>query len=187
MPTTTRMGNSSVKIATGIGLVLVGALLIPALLLVPVVDLPDEEIRFLAPGKATLEAAAPGRFYLWHEYRGRFDGRRYDTDDHLPAGTVIEARQGDRSLDAVPADNVRTEFVDSASVSVARIDVPAAGPVSVSVHYGDDRSRVFSLSRFKLGAWARAIASSVVSMLIGGGGGLALVIVGIAQRVQHDD
>ncbi|MGK7295116.1 MAG: hypothetical protein ACNS61_04690 [Candidatus Wenzhouxiangella sp. M2_3B_020] len=181
-----RMGDWKVKIATGVGVVLVGALLVPALLLTPVADMPDEEIRFLAPGDATLEAAAQGRFYLWHEYRSRFDGRRYETGDHLPAGTVIEARQGDRSLDAVPADNVRTEFGDSASVSVARLDVPAAGPVSVSVRYGDGRPRVFSLSRFTLGAWARAIGLSVLSMLIAGASGLALLIAGIAQRVQRD-
>lgn len=175
------------KIATGIGIALIGALLVPALLLTPVADMPDEEVRFLAPGEATLDVAAPGRFHLWHEYRSRFDGRRYEADDRLPIGTVIEVRQRERSLEAVPTDRIRTEFGDSASVSVARIDVPAAGPVSLSVRYRDGRPRVLSLSRFTLGDWAKAIGLSVVSMLIGGGAGLALLIVGVAQRLQRDD
>lgn len=178
------MSSANFKLLLGIALVIVGGLALPAGILIPAFDAPDESVVFESPGEATLDIEAPGRFYLWHEYRTIHDGRQVVRDEHLPDGMSFDVtRAGDGPSVAFQArSNIHTEIGDSESRSVGYVDIEQPGTFRIEVGGGDDRMRVMSFSRSRFMLFTRAFGLSLLSLVILGAGGIILIIFGIAQR-----
>ncbi len=181
------MSASTIKIVIGALLIAAGALLLPLLLLRPVAQASNEEVVFRVPGRASLEAEAPGTFYLWHQFHTLHRGERFDRHDALPDGLRIELRHAatGKPLELEPLGNISTEFGDEASRSIGHVEVTRPGTIVVEVSGGDDVERVFSLSRFSLGPWLRGLGLSALALLAVGGAGIVLVVLGVSQRADR--
>lgn len=178
------MNSANLKLTLGIVLILVGGLAIPAGLLIPAFGAPSEEVVFESPGEATLDIEAPGRFYLWHNYRTIHDGQQVVRNQHLPDGMSFEVTRVDdgSTLAFQSRGSIHTEMANAASQSVGYVDVENPGTFRIEVRGGDDRLRVMSFSRSRMMLFVRAIGFSLLSMVLLGTGGAALMIMGLVQR-----
>ena len=176
--------SANFKLLLGIVLVVGGGLALPASILIPAFDAPDERVAFESPGAATLDIEAPGRFYLWHKYRTIHDGRQVVRDEHLPNGMSFEVTRVDEGSPVAfnARSNIHTEIGDSASRSIGYVDIERPGKFRIEVGGGDDRMRVMSFSRSRFMLFTRAFGLSLLSLVILGAGGIVLIIFGIAQR-----
>lgn len=177
------MTSANLKLFSGIVLLLVGGLGIPAGILIPAFGAPNENVVFESPGEATLEIEAPGRFYLWHNYRTIHEGRQVVRGERLPNGMSFEVvRLADgSSLPFQPRGSIHTEMTNAASRSVGYVAVEQPGAFSIEVSGGDDRMRVMSFSRSRFMLFARAIGLSLLSMAVLGTAGVVLIILGVVQ------
>lgn len=180
------MRNGNFKILLGIVLVLVGGLAVPAGLLIPAFDAPNENVVFESPGEATLEIEAPGRFYLWHNYRTIHQGRQVARDQHLPDGMSFQvARLADGSSIPFQArSNIHTDIGGAESRSVGYVDIERPGTFEIQVRGGDDQTRIMSFSRSRFMMFARAVGFSLLSLVVLGSGGIVLIVFGVAQRAR---
>lgn len=178
------MKNGNLKILLGVVLLLAGGLAIPAGILIPTFSAPNENVVFETPGEATLEIAAPGRFYLWHKYRAIHQGRQVVRDEHLPDGMSFEVtRLGDGSSIPFRArSNIHTELGGAESRSVGYVDIERPGTFEIEVEGGDEQTRIMSFSRSRLMLVARAIGFSLLSLIVLGSCGVVLIVFGIGQR-----
>jgi len=178
------MISSNLKLVLGIVVLLLGGLAIPVGIMISAFGAPAEEVVFEAPGQASLEVEAPGRFYLWHNYRTIHDGLQVVHNKHLPDGMSFEVTRLDdgSTLALQPRSNINTEMADAASSSVAYVDIEQPGRLRIEVGGGDDRTRIMSFSRSRFMLFARAIGFSLISLAVLGTAGIVLIVLGILQR-----
>lgn len=178
------MNSANMKLLLGIVVLLVGGLGIPAGILIPAFSAPNETIVFQSPGETTLEIKAPGRFYLWHNYRTIHDGRQVVRNKYLPDGMSFQVtRVGDDStLQFQPRGSIQTEMGGSASQSVGYVEVERPGTLRVEVAGGDEQTRLMAFSRSRFMPLARAIGFSLLSLAVLGSAGIVLIILGIVRR-----
>lgn len=180
------MKRANLKLLSGVALLLIGGIAIPAGILVPAFDAPNEEVVFETPGAASLNVLSPGRFYLWHDYRTIHDGRQVARDDHLPDGmsfTVTRVDDGS-ALSFQPRNNISTELSGSSSRSIGYVDVKRAGKLRIEVRGGDGQMRVMSFERARFMMFAGAVGFSLLSLTVLGSAGVVLIVLGIAHRAQ---
>ena len=178
------MRNANIKLLLGITLLLVGGLGIPAGVLIPTFNVPNEEVVFESPGEARLTIEAPGRFYLWHNYRTVHEGRQVVRNRYLPDGMSFRVTRVDdgSTLPFQPRGSIQTEMGGSASQSVGYVDVERPGTLRVEVSDGDEQMRLMSFSRSRFKIFLRAIGFSVLSLVVLGSAGMVLLIMGITRR-----
>mgnify|MGYP005857879765 CR=1 FL=1 len=178
------MKGAKIKLMLGIVLLVVGGFAVPAGFLIPAFNTPNEEVIFESPGQAKLNVEAPGRFYLWHNYRTIQDGRQVVRNKHLPNGMTFEVIRADdgSTLTFEPRSSMTTEMGGSASRSIGYVDVESPGEFRIAVRGGDDQTRIMSFSRSRFMIFLRAIGFSVLSLAVLGSAGMVLLIIGIVQR-----
>ena len=177
------MDRAKVKLLLGIILLLVGGLAIPAGILIPALEAPNEEVIFETPGTASLDVHSPGRFYLWHDYRTLHDGRQVVRDEHLPDGMSFSVTRADGStLPLQSRAGITTEMSGSASRSIGYVDVEQPGTLRVDVRGGDEQMRVMSFERAQFKLFASAVGWSLLSLAVLGTAGIVLIVLGIVRR-----
>ena len=178
------MQSANVKLLLGVILLLVGGLGIPAGILIPAFNAPNEEVVFESPGQAKLNVEAPGRFYLWHEYRVIHNGRQVVRNERLPNGMTFDVIRADdgSTLAFEPRSSITTEMGGSASRSIGYVDVESPGEFRIAVRDGDDQTRIMSFSRSRFMPIARAVGFSLLSLAVLGTAGVILIVLGIARR-----
>lgn len=179
------MKNANLKISLGIAVLLLGGLAIPAGILIPAFQAPNEEVVFETPGAAALDVRSPGRFYLWHNYRTIHDDRQVVRDEHLPDGMSFSVTRADGStIPLQPRPNITTEMSGAASRSIGYVDIERPGMLRIEVRGGDAQMRVMSFERSRFMLFARAVGFSLMSLAVLGAGGIVLIVFGIAQRAR---
>lgn len=73
----------------GVALFVVGAFVVPAAVILPLVLSDWSETQFLVPGSAEFLAEEPGRYYLWNDHQTVFEGFSYNRSESLPDGLHI--------------------------------------------------------------------------------------------------
>jgi|SRR6056297_1637881 len=180
------MKRANVKLLSGVILLLIGGIAIPAAILVPAFDAPNEEVVFETPGEASLDIRSPGRFYLWHDYRTIHGGRQVARSEHLPDGMSFSVTRADDGspLSFQPRSNISTELGGSSSRSIGYVDVERPGTLRIEVRGGDGQMRVMSFERARFMLFAGAVGFSLLSLTVLGSAGVVLIVLGIAQRAR---
>jgi len=176
------MSRNALMILAGLALLVAGTLVIPALVFATVLSGPAEKVVFAAPGRGELKVEAPGRFYLWHDFETDFDGKVHTHPETLPAGYLFTVRHDGRALKVVSDHGAFVNMGGTASRSVARFDIPAAGRVEIHAKGPADQTRIVSVSRLRILKWLGAAGVSLASLIIVGGAGAALLIIGLVRR-----
>lgn len=179
------VNTANFKLVLGIALLL-GGLVIPAGILIPAFNAPNETVEFESPGQATLDIEAPGRFYLWHDYRTIHEGRQVVRGEHLPNGMSFDVvRVGNGSaLTLQPRGSIHTELRGASSRSIGYVDVERPGTLRIEVSGGDDQTRVMSFSRSRFMMFARAVGFSILSLVLLGSAGTVLIVLGIVHHAR---
>lgn len=167
------------------GLLLVGAIAIPVAVMVPSLSSegPSGE-QFVVPGVGVLDVDAPGRFYLWHEYKSSFEGKRYSSGNRKADGANIVAKQdGGEVMNFVVDESTSFSLGNRSKQSLGYIDVTEVGPVIFEVS-GLDDELIFSASRYELFKTLRKIGLSVITGAVCGVAGIGFLIWGIVKLVN---
>ena len=95
-------------IIAGAVLFVVGALVIPLVVVLPLVLGKSHEFQFKAPGNAEITVNAPGRYYLWNNFRTVYEGKSYDRLENIPDGMEFQMR--DARCEGPPASILQRHF-----------------------------------------------------------------------------
>lgn len=180
------MKPANTMIWLGVAVLLIGGLLIPAGTLARAFGAPNEEVTFESPGRASLEIVAPGRFYLWHDYRTIHENQQLVRGQRLPDGVSFEVVRADdgSTLAFQPSGGTHTEIGGTASRSIGYVDIKRPGRVDIEVGGGDGQLRILTFSRSRFMQFVRAIGISLLSLAILGTAGILLIVFGIARRTR---
>jgi uncharacterized membrane protein len=154
-----------------------------ALVAYAVLSIPDPA-RFRAPGAGSFEAAEPGRYVLWHEYRSFFENRSWKRDPRLPDGVrfrVLAPSGAELALDRSGSGSWKVG--DTERQAIAGVVVREPGRHAVIVE-GAMEPAVIAVGRDFLWRTIACIAAAVIVALLGVGGGLALALWTFAKRVE---
>lgn len=178
------MRNGLKPLIVGIALFVVGAFVVPLLILVPLVLSDASEAQFLGPGRVEFSAEAPGRYYLWNEHQTIFEGTSYHRSESLPDGLNISIKdaRGQR-LKFTTDTSISSSSGSSAKKSIGYVEVAQPGLVSVNIS-GDVEPRVFSFAESQLlkvfglifGGVGLSILLAVVGVIVG--------VVGVVRLAQ---
>ena len=133
-----------------------------------------EPARFLAPGAGSIEAAAPGRYVIWHEHRTTFENRVYRSPAGLPAGARFTVRgPGGPPLPVGPAESMSWKDGEVERQAVGSFEAPVAGRY-VIVLDGAFPSLVIAVLPDYLGRVVLLAGGAVLLALFGIGAGIGL-------------
>lgn len=168
------------KLVTGIVLLVLTLPLLAVYLYRGIRDLPEAE-RQPVPGAFTVQVPETDDYYLWHHHETTFRGRRYDLPADLPHGAFIriESHAG-KAVNWQTNDGISVSSPGEKRRSVGEVRLtPGTYTVRVS---GFDEPRVMSLGPGVLGDILRLVFGGLFILLFGTGGGILLVVIGLAQR-----
>ena len=178
--------KKGVKTMLAGGLLLVSAIAIPVMIMVPSLSSegPSGE-QFRVPGVGVLEVDAPGRYYLWHDYKASFEGERYSSGNRKAEGANIAVKRGGGELmNFVVDESTSFSLGNRSSQSLGYIDATEIGPVIFEVS-GLSEELIFSAGRYELFNTLRHIALSVIAGAICGLAGIGFLIWGIVKPMQE--
>ncbi len=152
-----------------------------------VMMLQDDMERLVVPGRIEFQVAEPGRYRIYHEYRGTVDGRTYRNDRSPPSGLNTTVTDPDGRLMELrsPAGEMTYSVGDDrAGVKLWSFDAERVGVYSLEAAYDDTGQAPIVL------AVGRHSVAGVVARMFGGfaaaGAGLlagvVLLVVTLIRR-----
>ena len=81
------MKKHTKQIISGVALLILGGIIIPVILFVPIIwGLINEKplATFIVPTEIEVSIEKEGKYYLWNNYRAIFEGRTYSSPETLP-------------------------------------------------------------------------------------------------------
>lgn len=177
--------KKGVKTMLAGGLLLVSAIAIPLMIMVPSLSSegPSGE-QFKVPGVGVLDIDAPGRYYLWHDYKASFEGQHYTSRNRKASGAkIVFKREGGRRLNFVVDKSTSYSLGNRSKQSLGYVDATEIGPVVIEVS-GLNEELIFSAGRYELFKKLRHIALSVIVGAICGIAGIGFLIWGIVKLVN---
>ena len=172
-------------IIAGVSLIVLGAVVVPLAIVLPLVLGNKNQIQFMIPGSAQVVVAKAGRYYLWNDYRTVFEGKSYNRSEAIPDGIEITIRNegtGER-LDFVSDLSISSSGGSGSKNSIGYVEVHAPGRVGVEV-LGGNEERIFSFSRSLLWVLLGFILGGFGLFMILGLSGAGLTIWGIIKLVR---
>lgn len=171
----------------GILLFLLGAFVVPLLLILPLLLNDSAEEQFLVPGSVEVTVDEPGRYYLWHDFRTVYEGVSYSKPEEIPDGLDISVKtEGGEELVLMASGTMSSSTGASARRTIGYVDVADPGRLTVTVN-GDSEPRVFSFSQSGMKSiFLRIFGGAIVSMLMAFAG-IGLVIWGIVKLAKRGD
>ncbi len=172
-------------VITGAVLFVLAVFVLPLALLVPVVLQDSSPSQFLIPGVAEFELEAPGRYYLWNDYRTIFEGESFHRSESLPDGLrmVVRGAAGDE-LKLITDASISLSSGSRSQRSIGYVDVPQAGSWEVEVS-GEVKSRVFSFGESKVLKLFGLIFGAAVCCVILAVAGLIVGVIGVVQLADN--
>ena len=135
-----------------------------------------EPVRFLAPGAGSIEAGAPGRYVIWHEYRTTFENRVYRSNAGLPAGARFTVRGPDGPpLPVGPATSISWSSGEVERKAVGSFEASAPGRYTIVLD-GNFPALVIAVQPDFLGRVFRLAGGAVLLALFGVGAGIGLFV-----------
>ena len=179
------MRNGLKHLIFGATLIVVGTLVIPLGVLVPLIFSDVAETQFLVPGSAEFEVEEPGRFYLWNDYQTIFGGTSYNRSESLPDGLSIRIQDtAGRILEFIGDTSISSNNQSSGKVSIGYVEVIQPGLLTVSVA-GDTQPRVVSFAESKLLQMFGLIFGGVFLSIRLGLIGVIVGVIGVVKIAQN--
>jgi len=171
-------------IIAGASLFILGAIIVPVAIVLPLILGGSNEKQFKIPGNAQVLIEEPGRYYLWNDYQTVFEGKSYNRTKSIPDGIEIRITETNNGelLDFVGDASVSSSRAGSSRNTIGYIEVQYPCSVEIEVAGGEEE-RVFSFSEFKLLKMLRAILGGFALSLIVVITGLGITIWGIVKLV----
>jgi hypothetical protein len=169
----------------GIMLFLVGGVLAPLAIILPIILNDSDGQQFLIPGSTEVTITEPGRYYLWNDFQTVYDGKSFDRSERIPDGLEIVVKdEAGNSLLFKRDTSISSNVGSSSKKSIGYVEVDKPGKLTVSVSGSSDQ-RVFSFSQFDflrlLGFVFGGIALAVIMSLAG----IGITIWGIVKLVKN--
>ncbi len=129
----------------------------------------DGALQFQVPGHQDVTLASSGRYYLWHHYKTRFEGRAHKRTRKLPEDLAIEISESDGSkLQLGWDDQVSWQIGNHGKKSICYVDIASPDVVRVDVESETDSPLVVSLETADLkGDLIRALGGLGVALVAG--------------------
>ena len=142
-------------------LCLLGAIIGPFLVILPLILNDSSEEQFLVPGTTEVEVEKAGEYHLWNHYQTVFEGKSYRKSEALPDGLEISIKDEDgKTLELTGGGGSSSRSGSDMKVSIGSIEVKKPGKLVISVT-GDFEKRIFSFSEFGV--------MKIVGMIFGAG------------------
>jgi uncharacterized membrane protein len=143
----------------------------------------ERPVQFLAPGRCEIDAAKPGPYTIWLEYRTVFENRTWDISERMPGGARFRITGPDGSLSNVRASGGGSwKSGETERVSVGGFTATLPGRYTVSVE-GEFEPRVLSVGRDMTIPLLKALGAAVASVLVGAGAGIAIGLYAFLKRI----
>lgn len=140
--------------------------------------------RFKAPGPKEVEVE-PGRYTLWRETSGIWEGRSFKNPEELPSDVEFVVIGPDNELLELQQGMNSTKSVNGAeSKSVGYVEVEQAGTVTVQVLGAGAKGQVYSFSESLNAKMLLLLPLGILSAFLCFFLGLALTIWGIVKLVS---
>ena len=173
----------------GVKTILAGSVLLAASVAIPVAHVVPlvrgtasaSDVQFLVPGAGVIEVTAPGRYYLWHDYKTDFRGKYYQGPSTLQGAFTVSVRRENGSVvDYVVDSSTSYSLGNRARKSLGYVDVEEPGTLTFDVA-GDLKEAVFSVGRSELSEKLLGLAKGMISAVLCGLVGLVAVIWGAVK------
>lgn len=172
-------------IAGGVLFVL-GAFVVPLLVVLPLILRSSNAVQFKIPGTIEATVAKPGRYYLWNDFRTIYEGKSYDRSESIPDG--IEIRIHDSKGELLPfvaSTSISSSAGAGSKTSIGYLEVENPGKVKIEVSGGNEE-RIFSFSEFvfpkMFGLFFAGFGLSILVALSGFG----IMLWGIVKLIRAD-
>lgn len=139
-------------IIVGVIVFLLGAIAVPAAIIISFFFHDAGEIQFRIPASITYQIQEPGRYYLWNDYQTVFEGVSYNRSKNIPDGIsiVIRDRRTGAPYKLTACTSISSKTGGGTKNSIGYIDAENTGAITIDVSGGTEE-RIFSFSRFTLG------------------------------------
>ena len=144
--------KSGIKtIIAGISLFILGAVVVPLAVVLPLILGDSNEEQFKVPGNTQIVIEEPGRYYLWNNYKTVLQGKTYNSSESTPDGIQIKIRNGETGelFDFVGDSSMALSTLRNMKTSIGYIEAQEGGSLHIDVEGGNEE-RVFSLSKFSM-------------------------------------
>ena len=178
------MNKAKKMIVTGIIILVVGASLVPVII-VPIFLERSDSVQFVIPGQVEFETKNEGRYYLWNDFRTIYEGQTYNNSSQLPNGLKIKLEDLDKNqkVNLVNSGGMTFTTNGKSSQSIGYIDVKPKTKLLISVQ-GECSPQVFSFSQsvilekiaFIIGMALLACLMSIIGFII--------IILGVIKQSQ---
>ena len=174
-------------IIAGVTLFVLGAVVVPLAIVLPIVLGEKNKEQFVIPGSTHVAVEEAGRYYLWNDYQTVFKGKSYIRSEAIPDGleiTIKNEKTGE-PYNFVSDSSISSSSGTSSKKAIGYIEVLTPGTVCIEI-LGGDEERIFSFSRSILLAMFGLILGGFGLSMILGLSGVALLIWGIVKLVRSN-
>jgi hypothetical protein len=171
-------------IIAGAALFVLGAVVIPLLVILPLILGKSDEVQFKVPGTVQATVKEPGRYYVWNNFRIFYEGKNYDRSETIPDGIEIRIHNAKgEPLKFVSDTSTSATVNSSAKNSIGYVEVERPGTVGIEVTGGNEE-RVFSFSQSRFLKMFGMFLGGFGLAMLAGVGGFGIIIWGIVKLVR---
>lgn len=185
------MKKSTKKIITGIILWLLGGVILPFVIFVPVVLFILTEkplLQFIIPAEIEVAIEKPGEYYVWNDHHTTFEGKTYANSEEVPGNLEISLieKESENSIPFQSDRSISSQGGSAKKGSVGRFQVDKPGNYVLEISGQPSLPHVFSFGKsFLTFKTLVIIFVSGLSSMIMGVVGFVFMVVGIIQLCKE--
>ncbi|XOF34470.1 MAG: hypothetical protein ACL93V_04015 [Candidatus Electrothrix sp. YB6] len=172
-------------IIVGVSLFVLGGVVIPLIIIVPLFLGDSVNEQFIVPGSIQVAVKEPGRYYLWNNYQTVFDGRSYNRSEELPDGMNIRFTNAETGepFAFIASSSISMSSGSSAKRSIGYIEVQKPCRIALDIT-GESDQGVFSFSRAVFFEMLKQICGSIALSVVAGFTGIGCTIWSVVRLTQ---
>ncbi|WDE96839.1 hypothetical protein PQO03_02545 [Lentisphaera profundi] len=175
------------KIIIGSTLFILGAIIVPMAIVLPLMLRESNNDQFRAPGTTQVNIDKPGRYYLWNDHITVFEGKSYNRSEHIPDNMefVFQNKGTNEKLEFISDTSISSSSGSSSKNSIGYIEVQNPGDIDINIS-GDIKERVFSFSQSDILLMIGLIFGGCALSMILGFTGFGIAVWGVVQLIQSN-
>jgi hypothetical protein len=172
------------SIIAGSVLLVLGVLVVPLIVILPLILSDRIEVQFKVPGTAEATIVEPGRYYLWNDFETVFEGNTYKRSKKIPDGYEIRIKDAKGELlEFVANASMTSSGAKGSKKSIGYVEVTEAGPLAIEVSGGDEE-RIFSFGPSLILKILGLVFGGVGAAMLFGAAGFVVIILGIVKLAK---
>jgi hypothetical protein len=171
---------------SGLILTIVGAFLVPYMMIMPLFKAEYPEFKFKNPGKDNISLTEPGKYYLWNDYQTVYEGKVYNTSKQLPNGTTVKIfdLNSGKELKFNSDSSISVSMGNDAQNSIGYVEISGPQTLDIQIESGEERVFTFAQSRFM--KILKSITGAIVLTAVLTVSGIIFIIWGIIRMTSKD-